>query len=42
MFCFGLQTIGRYINSNASYFNTHRLEVEEKFSETFKPQLEKN
>ena len=30
MFCFGLQSIARFINMNASYFNTHRLESEEK------------
>ena len=27
---FGLQSIARFINMNASYFNTHRLESEEK------------
>ena len=32
MFCFGLQSIARFINTNASYFNTHRLESEGKFS----------
>ena len=32
MFCFGLQSIARFINSNASYFNKHRLESEGKFS----------
>ena len=30
MFCFGLQSIARFINTNASYFNTHRLEAEAK------------
>ena len=35
MFCFGLQSIGRFINSNVSYFNTHRLEAEAKFSWNF-------
>ena len=42
MFCFGLRSIARFINTDASYFNTHRLESEEKFPETFKSQLEKN
>ena len=34
MFCFGLQSIARFINANASYLNTHmhRLESEVKFS----------
>ena len=32
MFCFGLQSIARFINTNASYLNTHRLESEVKFS----------
>ena len=32
MFCFGFQPIARFINKNASYFNTHRLEGEGKFS----------
>ena len=32
MFWFGLQWIARFINTNASYFNTHRLESEGKFS----------
>ena len=32
MFCFGLQSIGCFINSNVSDFNTHRLEAEAKFS----------
>ena len=35
MFCFGLQSIARFINTNASYFNTHRLESEGKFSWNF-------
>ena len=35
MFCFGLQSIARFINTNASYFNTHRLESEGKFSRNF-------
>ena len=35
MFCFGLQSIARLINTNASYFNTHGLRVEENFPETF-------
>ena len=42
MFCFGLQSIARLINTNASYFNKHRLESEGNFPETFKSQLEKN
>ena len=46
MFCFGLQSIVRFINQsinmNPSYFNTHRLESEGKFPETFVSQLEKN
>ena len=41
MFCFGLQSIARFINTKASYFNTLRLESEGKFPETFKSQLEK-
>ena len=32
MFCFGLQSVARFINTNASYFNTHRLESKGKFS----------
>ena len=35
MFCLGLQSIARSINTNASYFNTHRLESEGKFSWNF-------
>ena len=38
MFCFGLQSIARFelnIKTNAPLFNTHRLEAEVKFSETF-------
>ena len=35
MFCFGLQSIARFINMNASYFNTHRLESEGNFSQNF-------
>ena len=35
MFCFGLQSFARFINTNASYFNTHRLESEGKFSWNF-------
>ena len=35
MFCFGLQSIARLINTNTSYFNTHGLRVEENFPETF-------
>ena len=35
MFCFGLQSIARFINANASYFNTHRLESEGQFSWNF-------
>ena len=35
MFCFGLQSIARFINTNASYLNTHRLESEGKFSWNF-------
>ena len=35
MFCFGLQSIARLINTNASYFNTHGLRVDENFPETF-------
>ena len=42
MFCFGLPSIARFINTKASYFNTHRLESEGNFPETFKCQLEKN
>ena len=38
MFCFGLNNI----NTNAPFFNTHRLEAEVNFPETFKSQLEKN
>ena len=30
MFCFGLPSIARFNNTNASYFNTHRLESEGK------------
>ena len=32
MFCFGLQSIARFINMNAPYFNTNRLEIEGNFS----------
>ena len=32
MFCFCFQSIERFINKNASYFNTHRLEGEGEFS----------
>ena len=35
MFCFGLKSIARFINTNTSYFNTHRLESEGKFSWNF-------
>ena len=35
MFRFGLQSIARFINMNTSYFNTHRLENEGKFSRNF-------
>ena len=43
MFCFlGLQSIVRFINTNAAYFNTPRLEAEVEFSLTFKSQKEKN
>ena len=35
IFCFGLLSIARFINTNASYFNTHRLESERKFSRNF-------
>ena len=43
MFCFlGLQSIVRFINTNAAYFNTPRLEAEVQFSLTFKSQKEKN
>ena len=35
MFCFGLQSIARFINTNASYLNTHRLESEGRFSINF-------
>ena len=31
MFCFGLQSIARFINTNTAYFHTHRLEAEVKF-----------
>ena len=43
MFCFGLQSIARFINTNAYYFNTQLgWRVKENFPETFKSQLEKN
>ena len=42
MFCFGFQSFARFINTNTSYFNTHRLESAENFPETFLSQLEKN
>ena len=35
MFCFGWQSIARFINTNASYLNTHRFENEGKFSWNF-------
>ena len=35
MFCFGLQSIVRFINANAAYFNTPRLEAEVQFSWNF-------
>ena len=35
MFCFGLQSTARFINTNASYFNTNRLKSEGKFSRNF-------
>ena len=28
MFCFGLQSIARFINTDAFYLNIHRLEAE--------------
>ena len=31
MFWFGLQSIALFINTNAPYINTHRLEAEVKF-----------
>ena len=34
MFCFGLQSIARFINTNVSYFTTHRWESEGKFPKT--------
>ena len=43
MFCFGLQSIARFINTNAPYFNTGiGWRVKENFPETFKSQYEKN
>ena len=43
MLCFlGLQSIVRFINTNAAYFNTRRLEAEVQFFLTFKSQKEKN
>ena len=42
MFCFGLQSIARFINTDAFYLNIHRLEAEVKFSRNFKCQKEKN
>ena len=41
-FCFGLQSIARLINTNASYFNTHWLESEGKFSSNFWISVGKN
>ena len=35
MFCFGLQLIARFINTNAPHVNSHRLESEGKFSWNF-------
>ena len=35
MFCFGWQSIARFINTSASYLNTHRFESEGKFSWNF-------
>ena len=35
MFCFGLQSIARFINTNAPHVNSHRLESEGKFSWNF-------
>ena len=32
MFCFGLQSIALFINTNAPYFNARSLESEGKFS----------
>ena len=32
MFCFGLQSIALFINTNAAYFNARSLESEGKFS----------
>ena len=42
MFCFGLQSIARFINIDVSYFNTHRVESKKNFPETCKSQMEKN
>ena len=39
MFCFGLQSIARFINTNVSYFKSWR--VKENSPETFKSQLQK-
>ena len=41
MFCFGLQSIARFINMDVSYFNTHRLESKKNFPEAFKSQIKK-
>ena len=42
MFYFGLQSIARFINTNASYFNIQLgWRVKENFPETFKSQLQK-
>ena len=35
MFCFGLQSIARFIKTNSPYFITHSLEAEVKFSWNF-------
>ena len=40
MFCFGLQSIARFINPTRPT-STHSLEAEENFPETFKSQWEK-
>ena len=43
MFCFGLQSITRFINTNASYFDTHiGWRLKSNFPETLKSQQEKN
>ena len=38
VFCFGLQSIARFINTNGAYFHTHWLEAKVKFPGTFKSQ----